>query len=341
MSTVITATTAKAADWIAWGVATLALGLIIELHLLPAFLAGLTVYSLVDVLVPRLKIASFNHERRQWLAVVLVATLVVAALTALGLGVASFFKDSDESVPALFARMAEIIEQSKGQLPGWLLASLPDNAQDLRQTMVEWLRNHAHSVQTASTEALRGFAHVLVGMVIGALLSLQGSVSRAGQTPLTASFFERAARMAEVFKRVVFAQAWISAINTVITGIYLSLALPLLGIHLPLTKTLLAFTFVIGLVPILGNLISNSAIFIVSLSQSLTLALISLAYLFVIHKLGYFLNARIIGSHIRARAWELLLAMLVMEAAFGIPGLIIAPMAYAFFKDELRDKGLI
>jgi predicted PurR-regulated permease PerM len=67
----------------------------------------------------------------------------------------------------------------------------------------------------------------------------------------------------------------------------------------------------------------------------------SLAYLVVIHKLEYFLNARIIGSHIKARAWELLIAMLVMEAAFGISGLIAAPIFYAFFKQEMRDKGLI
>ena len=52
------------------------------------------------------------------------------------------------------------------------------------------------------------------------------------------------------------------------------------------------------------------------LSQGVPVAVASLVYLVVIHKLEYFLNARIIGSHINARAWELLIAMLVMEAAF-------------------------
>jgi len=70
-------------------------------------------------------------------------------------------------------------------------------------------------------------------------------------------------------------------------------------------------------------------------------ALVSLAYLIIIHKLEYFLNARIIGGHIRARAWELLIAMLVMEAAFGIPGLIAAPIYYAYVKDELRERKLV
>ena len=70
-------------------------------------------------------------------------------------------------------------------------------------------------------------------------------------------------------------------------------------------------------------------------------AVVGLAYLIVIHKLEYFLNARIVGAHISARAWEMLTAMLVMEAAFGIPGLIAAPIYYAYFKSELRARALV
>ena len=60
----------------------------------------------------------------------------------------------------------------------------------------------------------------------------------------------------------------------------------------------------------------------------------------MIHKLEYFLNARIIGSHIQAKAWELLLSMLILESAFGIPGLVAAPIYYAYLKAELSEKGL-
>ena len=106
-------------------------------------------------------------------------------------------------------------------------------------------------------------------------------------------------------------------------------------------RQLIIITFIVGLFHILGNLISNTVIFIVSRSQSLLVVLKSLACLIIIHKLEYFLNARIVGGHIRARAWELLIAMLVMEAAFDIPGLIAAPIYYAYMKDELRARGLI
>ena len=117
--------------------------------------------------------------------------------------------------------------------------------------------------------------------------------------------------------------------------------LPLLGIQLPLIKTMIAVTFVAGLIPVLGNLVSNVVVVVVSLSVSPFVALGSLVYLVAIHKLEYFLNARFVGTRIEARAWELLLAMLLMEAAFGVAGLIAAPIYYAYLKDELSAKGWV
>ena len=104
---------------------------------------------------------------------------------------------------------------------------------------------------------------------------------------------------------------------------------------------MIAVTFVVGLLPVLGNLISNTIIVVISFSISSVAAIGSLIFLVAIHKLEYFANARIIGSRIHARAWELLLAMLVMDAAFGVPGVIAAPIYYAYMKDELADRGLI
>ena len=101
-------------------------------------------------------------------------------------------------------------------------------------------------------------------------------------------------------------------------------------------RQLILFTFVVTLLPVLGNLISNTVIFIASFSQSLLVAMTSLACLISIHKPEYFMNARIIGGHIRAR--ELLIAMLVMEAVFGIPILIAAPIYYAYMKEKLRAR---
>src|SRR5262245_22514667 len=148
----------------------------------------------------------------------------------------------------------------------------------------------------------------------------------------------RIQRLDAAFRSVVFAQVRISAINTLLTALYLVVLLPLLGIHLPLSATLIAITFLAGLVPIVGNLVSNTVIVIVSLTVSPPVALGSLAFLVGIHKLEYFLNAHIVGSQIEARAWELLLAMLALEAAFGLPGLVAAPIYYAYLKSELVEQ---
>jgi predicted PurR-regulated permease PerM len=66
-----------------------------------------------------------------------------------------------------------------------------------------------------------------------------------------------------------------------------------------------------------------------------------LVFLIVIHKLEYFLNARIVGKRVECHAWELLLAMVAMEAAFGISGVVAAPIYYAYLKIELGERGLV
>ena len=326
--------------WI-WLATAVALGLVIKLHLLSALFAGLLVYKLVDMLTPWLRLRALGHDGPRLLAVTLIAAAVVAALVGIGVGVATLLRNSGESVPQLMQRMAQIIEESRDQFPPALLAYLPEDANALQRTIVDALREHAGSLQVAGRGIGRTIVHILMGMIIGALLSLRKATQPTDRRPFSADIAQRAARFASVFQRVVFAQVWISLINTFFTWLYLDLVLRLFGIEIPLVNVLVALTFFVGLIPIIGNLISNTAITIVSLSQGLPVAAISLAYLVIIHKLEYLLNARIIGSHINARAWELLTIMLIMQAAFGIPGLIAAPVFYAYFKEELKEKGLV
>ena len=183
--------------------------------------------------------------------------------------------------------------------------------------------------------------HTVIGMVLGAMVALHEALPIETNRPLARELVERVARLGDAFRRVVFAQVQISLINTVLTGIYLALVLPSFGVNLPFKTMLIAVTFITGLLPVVGNLISNVVIVVVSLSYSLDVAIGSLLFLVVIHKLEYFLNAHIVGSRIECHAWELLLAMLAMEAGFGIGGVIAAPIYYAYLKDELGDRGLV
>ncbi len=313
---------------------------IIKLHLLPALLAGLLLYVLVRSLSPLLEKRLSNHASRL-VSVTVLATVLIVGVGALVVGVSAFLHSNVSSLPALMQKMAEILETSRAWLPQWLNASLPANTQEIQIHLANWLREHAGELQKIGGETLRGLAHALIGVVVGGLLALSEVNGGVVTGSLTRLLSEHAGRFVNAFRQVVFAQVRIAAINAAFTAIYLIPVLKLFDIHLPLTKSVIVLTFVVGLIPIAGNLISNTVIVILSLSHSLQLALISLIFLVVLHKMEYFLNARIVGTHINARAWELLLAMLAMEAVFGIAGLLMAPIYYAFLKVELSERKLI
>lgn len=332
--------TSMRADIAAWILTGIALVLVLLLHMLPALLAGLLVYDLVHLIAPRLQ-RNLSSERARLLAVVVLSTIIVGVLTAMIIGAIAFFHGGGGNLPALFQRVLEIIESSRTMLPEWITTSLPTTVEELRALLTEWFTDHAPELQLVGKEAGRAFAQIIIGMIIGAMVSLHDAVPSRTEKPLARSLTARVSQLAASFGRVVFAQVRISLLNTIFTSIYLTAVLPAFGIHLPFTKTLIAVTFVAGLLPVIGNLISNSVIVLVSLSHSLQIALGSLAFLVIIHKLEYFLNARIIGTQIQARPWELLVAMLAMEAAFGLPGVAAAPIYYAYIKQELADRGLV
>jgi predicted PurR-regulated permease PerM len=327
--------------WVAWAASVTGLLLVLQLHLVPALMAGLLVHELVRAMAPRLGPASALPRHAKLAVVLALAVLVVLSLIGAGFGLLTFLRSDAGNLTNLMHRAAEIIEGARGKLPPWVAAGLPENADQLSHLVVEWLRSHVADLQLLGKGVGMAFVHVMVGMVLGALVSLHEVDSDAPAGPLAQALAQQAHRLSEAFARVVFAQVRISALNTLFTGVYLAVVLPAFGVQLPLVKTLIALTFVLGLIPVLGNLMSNVVIVVVSLNHSLGAALGSLSYLVLIHKLEYFMNARIVGAQIRCAAWELLLALLVMEAAFGIPGVIAAPVFYAFVKGELKREGWV
>lgn len=327
-------------DIASWVLMAIAMLFILKYHLLPGLLAGLLVFELVHVISPYIE-QKFPGSRSQVIAVGLLALFIIGVLTLLALGLTAFFRSDSGSLTNLIARMAQIIEDSRSILPSWIDSRLPADAVVLQQMVTQWLRDNGSNLQFLGAEAGRHAAHVLIAMVVGGLVALRKTIADKQYKPFARALAQRVTLFGQAFKNIVFAQVRISAINAIFTGIYLAVILPFMGIELPFTKTMIVITFVVGLLPVVGNLISNSIIVIVSMSHSLGVAIGSLVFLIVIHKLEYFLNARIVGGQIRANAWELLIAMVMMEAAFGIAGVVAAPFYYAYLKNELREQALI
>ncbi|MBF0538024.1 MAG: AI-2E family transporter [Nitrospirae bacterium] len=328
-------------DFVAWGIATVSLLLIIRLHLLSALLSGLLVFELIHMLSKKIRVKGISGHGSKIIIVAALALVVILVVCLITVTSISFFRGSIGNLPVLLQKMADIVEDSLNSLPVWIVHLLPSDTAELKSAVAKWLRDHASELQFFGQEAMRITAHILIGMVVGALIALDEVSDTHHYGPLAQAMIGSILRLGQAFRRIVFAQVRISAINTIFALLYLTLILPLFGVRLNLVKTLITVTFFAGLLPVVGNLISNTVIIIVSLNHSFNVAVSSSVYLVVIHKLEYFLNAKIIGTQIKSKAWEMLLAMIIMESAFGISGVIAAPIYYAYFKDELISKKLI
>jgi predicted PurR-regulated permease PerM len=292
------------------------------------------------LIAPRLG-SRLSGQRAKWVSVTALGSLIVTALTLGSWALASFFLSEAGSLPVLLKKMADLIEESRQQIPAWLAAYLPQSAEALQQGLTEWIREHAAQAKHLGEQTGRTLVQLLLGMVIGAMAALYDTTRIHHFLPLAAALHQRISTLHHAFRQIVFAQVRIAAINAMFTAFFLAVMLPLAGIHLPFVKTMVLITFIAGLLPVVGNLISNTVIVVIGLSHSLSTAVIALVFLVTIHKLEYFLNARIVGAQINAKAWELLSAMLVMESLFGIPGVIAAPVYYAYLKSELSRAGLV
>jgi len=314
--------------------------LALPLKLLPSLLAGLLVFELVNMLTPRLQ-PLLAGQRARWLAVALLGTRVVITLTLLVAGAFSFLLHEAENPGASLDKFMALVERARGQLPPFIEGYLPASAAEFKVAIGDWIKSHLSDLQLVGKGMAHMFVTLLIGMILGAIIALQRIPDVSRRKPLAAALFERLNLLVKAFRNIVFAQIKISLLNTAFTGIFLAVVMPLFGVHLPLTKTLIVLTFLLGLLPVIGNLMSNTLITIVGLSLSIWVAAAALGYLIVIHKVEYFLNARIVGGQISAKAWELLLAMLVFEAAFGLPGVVAGPIYYAYLKSELKREELV
>ena len=314
---------------------------VLALHLLPALLAGLVAFTLYRGLVRSLsRRMPTVKARRLGIGLVLLLLAAGIAATVEGFGQLSV-SSASEGLPRLLQLFADTLDKMRAGLPVWFAMRLPASAAAVYDMSAQWLRVHAAEVQLWGGHTLRGLAYVLAGLVIGFLASLSSDTTDAPASPFARAWRVRLAQLAQAFIDVVSAQLLIAALNTLFTALYLLLVLPMMGYHIPLARTLVAVTFFASLLPVVGNLISNTAIVLASLTVSLWLGLVSLGFLVGVHKLEYFLNARIVGSRIRVRTYELLAAMLLMEATFGLAGLIAAPIYYAWLSREMRDHGVV
>jgi predicted PurR-regulated permease PerM len=312
--------------------------LVLSFHLLTAVFAGLAVYVLTLKLARHLpkNMSRFAHKVALGVVVICVITCLTSATAAIW-----SFIGSSHGIAALLATVVDTLGSLRRALPASVADVLPTTIEGLRQQLIEILGEHVQKISVVGMEGLKAFAHILLGMVVGGMAAVHHFKEHDTVPPLIGALRSRLRNLTTAFDKVVFAQVKISSLNTVLTALYLLVALPLFCIHLPMAMILVLLTFAVGMLPVVGNLVSNALIVVISLGVSPGVGVASLLFLVLIHKAEYFMNARIVGNEVQATAWELLSAMLLLETVFGIAGLVAAPVVYAWLKAEVKEQGMI
>src|SRR6266581_6683368 len=255
--------------------------------------------------------------KRKWLALILFGIVVA------GIGTAAVF-----FTRAAILALPDVADTSLPSASAWAQKrqiELPFNDfESLKQAVTDALGQEAHYLRNlanfAKSTTMILFFSILGIIAAGSLFLKTGLDPHRGTHRVKNNLYstccdEVSTRFRDFYRSfatVMGAQITISFINTVLTAIFL------LAVDMPHAPLLIAVTFLCGLVPIVGNLVSNTIIVFVALTLSLKLAISALVFLVLIHKLEYFLNSKIIG-----------------EQLMDIPGLILAPVVLNYLRVEM------
>jgi len=274
----------------------------------------------------------------------LAIVLYVVGVVAIGYGLYYFTSQvyktralseiAERTIPAV----VNFAEKQGVELPFTDFASLKSLAVDAVQERMANLGRYAR-------EATVQFAMLIIGLVVAVSLFLNSKwetesdpdvVKGSLYSTVVSELALRFATFYRSFSRVIGAQIIISLINTTLTAVFL------VWNGFPFAPVIIVLTFLCGLLPIIGNILSNTLIVGVAFTMGANgprMALFALIFLVVIHKCEYFLNSKIIGDRIRNPMWLTLVGIVLGEKLMGIPGMILAPVVLHYIKVEAsRNK---
>jgi len=266
-------------------------------------------------------------------------TLYLVAVAAVALGLFYFSKRAYITLPKIAEKtipaIVDFAESKQIELP------FTDYASAKEVALIE-VKNSVANLGNYLRKAAFEIAQLIIGLVVAVsmFLSARWGTEHDPQTSRDSLYSTvvrelnlRCRTFFQSFSRVIGAQLTISAINTALTAVFL------VWTGYPFKTVIIVLTFLCGLLPIIGNVLSNTLIVGVGFTVSPQMALIALIYLVVIHKLEYFLNSKIIGDRIKNPMWWTLIGLVLVEKLMGVPGMILAPVVLHYIKVEAsRNK---
>ncbi len=276
--------------------------------------------------------------QRKWLSLILFLIGLVGIAYAAGYFSRAAWHALPEIAESSIPPATAWAEKRNIALPFTDFETLKTFVIDQLKDEIHYLSNVAHFAGTVTTLVVL----IIIGIVVASSLFFHSwfdigphpAPNARGNNLYAACASEIGTRFHDFYRSfeiVMGAQIIISSINTGLTAIFV------LIIGLPHAAVVIGVTLLCGLLPIVGNLISNSIIVFLSATLSLKLALAALIFLVAIHKLEYFLNSKIIGGWTRNPVWLTLIGLIIGEAVMGIPGMVLAPVMLNYLRVEMSN----
>ena len=220
---------------------------------------------------------------RHWLGLILFGMVFAGVVSGLwfftGQAMVALPKIANESIPRLIdyatSRGLQLPFTDMGSLKTMVLGKVQEQLGEMSQ--IAGVTKYLRAIAVDAVSAIIGVV-VAISLFLTRNLDL-GSHPGAEEGNLYAAtgkaVVERFTTFYRSFATVMGAQIVISAINTCLTTIFLAWN------HYPHLGVVVVLTFLLGLLPILGNLLSNALIIGIGLTLSERTALLALAFLVV------------------------------------------------------------
>src|SRR4029079_5453419 len=140
-------------------------------HVVSAFVGGLVLFLILA------RVAQSLSKRFPGAARGIAVTMVtIVGVTVFGGGAAlgiSFLRHHADRLPAMMNQMAVILQSTRTWMGDWGTQIIPEvltDAENLKTTIVLWLKTHAVSLKATGGDFSHGLVHMLMGMLLAVLV---------------------------------------------------------------------------------------------------------------------------------------------------------------------------
>ncbi len=278
---------------------------------------------------------------RDRLRVPLMLGVVLQILLVLGAVAVLVYVGWTRIIPAVPQIRADVEGQFL-HLKSWMHTRGFDQMESLQtENLIEKAQHYAGSVVGFLGSVGKSAVYVLMGLILAVVFLAEGEKLEAWRETMDEDSVPRIllryfSYLCDAISITAQLQVIVAVVNTLIT-------LPvLLVMGLPSVPALMAFLFSMGLIPVVGGVVSGVVMGTIAyVHEGIAGVAVFFVSTFLLHKIeSYYLSPRLTARHVNLPGFVIITSLVLFEHAFGLVGLFLSfPALYvaARVRDSWRD----